>query len=674
MPVFLEIQSKEPLVHLQWSHQKNLLGVLVSTGAFQLFRASFKANKIKEITSADGETICTAFAFSPQCDQIAISNSEGEITVCKIGDNHSDIIRKPTKSSIKLLRWLPLLGDNPSTYLPNPLQKNSVSDKFLPQIEAHKQSKEENITKMNLLHAKSPDSSSLLYSLDGDDRLALLLDGHFQVGVLTIGQLLKDGQANMSASIKSNAESLVINDMFVDYADSRLALLHSTRTDEHRNQQKSMFLSILDLGYLQTSYNTLVPVTICIGTLEELAKNISHTLDSLAATCRAIADLHNQKGFLLDESLNKDERTKGFPPHKDFARTVRTGEQSSALIKMLTGTLLPNEIVQAYAKINNHFNYLVEVLTDSLQSALERSLVIAESLTAEFAKDPLCSGLPGLRSRAIQRLDSRLQHFLTKAEEYLAVVGRSQRQTTSYSAWLYQLAKKLEEKREDTPETNELKPEEVELQNINPSKSELLSLFDSEEAFMLASLGGYVKTLKLPPACIQAFDKQKGSSEIRAGGVQPNQPLSEVKQHLAERALESCSNKIKFFMQKTTGRAPTANITVGMDTEHAQDSKTNQSGRLAPVPQDVSPVFRGGAVGFSTASTRFTFAESAEDPATNGLSFKGLHKLLVDDVAEIKAAFSNCLNANTKLVRTVGTCSPNRSNLELSNSEETCKS
>ena len=66
----------------QWCQKKNLLGLILHNGAFQLYRASFKANKIRELTTpADHEAIFTCFTFSPESDIFAVSNSKGELLI-----------------------------------------------------------------------------------------------------------------------------------------------------------------------------------------------------------------------------------------------------------------------------------------------------------------------------------------------------------------------------------------------------------------------------------------------------------------------------------------------------------------------------------------------------------------------------------------------------------------
>lgn len=187
LQTYLEIQFKEKLASLQWCQKKNLLGVILENGCFQMYRANFKATKIKEIIPTHDSDKTTSFAFSPDCELMVVANSQGDLLVSKIGE-HFEIRKRPSKSSIMFVKWLHLAKAKELINI-NPLARNSEVDKFIPQIEAHKGSKEDNLKKLNLYN-EIPQSYSLLCAMDADQKLSLIVNGYCDLATLNLQQLL----------------------------------------------------------------------------------------------------------------------------------------------------------------------------------------------------------------------------------------------------------------------------------------------------------------------------------------------------------------------------------------------------------------------------------------------------------------------------------------------------
>jgi len=284
--------------------------------------------------SIDHETVFTSFAFSPDSDQIVVANSKGELIINKIGD-HSEVQKRPTQASVILMKWFALatydeLGDV------NPLLKGSAVDRFLPQIEAHKGSKEENIMKLNLYSSK-PNSYSLLSSLDIDFRLALTLNGHFDLAILNLIPLL---QANTTEG------NPLVHDILFDRTKECFGVYHS----EGGNIHKNMYLSLLSCPYLKTSRDTLVRVSLSISYLEEILVGLSHTFDSMGHSIKQIENVYVNPMYSYEDFLAKDDKFKGTTPNRDLLRIIRTGEFSTAFQKTLEDRF---ECYHQIADVNN---------------------------------------------------------------------------------------------------------------------------------------------------------------------------------------------------------------------------------------------------------------------------------------------------------------------------------
>lgn len=296
--------------------------MILENGSFQLYRVSFKANKIKEmVINVDHETQYTSFAFSPESDQIAVGKSNGELVVSKIGD-HFEVLKWPSKSSVFLMRWLQLASPEELGEL-NPLLKNSAIEKFLPPIEAHKGSKEDNIMKLNLF-SNPTTSYSLLCSLDTEYNLGLTINGHFDLGLIELAGILgKDLEVN---------PNFAIHDIFFEHKKDYLAVLHS----ENSGAEREMQLSIIRCSFIKDNKDSLIRIGIYMSYLQEILTNFGHTLDALAASVKTIEVLYRTPFFSYEDLLAEDDRYKELTPSSDLLRVFKVGEMSNAFHKFLS--------------------------------------------------------------------------------------------------------------------------------------------------------------------------------------------------------------------------------------------------------------------------------------------------------------------------------------------------
>lgn len=296
--------------------------MILQNGSFQLYRANFKANKIRElVNSTDQETHFTNFAFSPESEQYAVSNNRGEILVCKITDNF-EIKKCPTKNTVHILKWL-FLANSSEIGQVNPLAKNSAVDLFLPQIEAHKGSKEENIIALNLCTTEYS-SYSILFSVDAENLLSLTLNGYFDIGTINLVSLLQGSPVA--------ASMFIVHDLYVDKDRDQIAFFHS----EGGSSSKNMYLSLCDFSFLRSSKETIIKLGIFTSYLKTIIKNLTYSLDSMAATLKTIERNFNTPFYAYEDLLAKEDRFKNLTPAKDMYRIIRTGELSASFQKFIT--------------------------------------------------------------------------------------------------------------------------------------------------------------------------------------------------------------------------------------------------------------------------------------------------------------------------------------------------
>jgi hypothetical protein len=129
---------------------------------------------------------------------------------------------------------------------------------------------------------------------------------------------------------------------------------------------------------------------------------------------------------------------------------------------------------------------VVELTTDSVQSAVDRCDLIVELFAAELSKDDLYSGMHGLRSVPVQLLASGFSGLFAKAEEFLFVISETRHRIVNLLAWLYREAKKFDAKRDDGQDAPEPKPEEATLKQVVVDKRLVLALLASEDSGQLA--------------------------------------------------------------------------------------------------------------------------------------------------------------------------------------------
>lgn len=220
------------------------------------------------------------------------------------------------------MKWL-FLADSSELGQVNPLVKNSAIDTFLPQIEAHKGSKEENIVALNLCTTDFS-SYSILFSVDVENHLSLILNGYFEVGTINLVSLLQGSPVASSM--------FIVHDFYVDKERDQIAFFHS----EGGTSSKNMYLSLCDFGFLRSSKETVVKIGLFTAYLKAVLKNLTYSLDSMAATLKTIERNFNTPFYAYEDSLAKEDRYKSLTPAKDMYRIIRTGELSSSFQRFIT--------------------------------------------------------------------------------------------------------------------------------------------------------------------------------------------------------------------------------------------------------------------------------------------------------------------------------------------------
>lgn len=250
---------------------------------------------------------------------------------------------------------------------------------------------------------------------------------------------------------------------------------------------------------------------------------------------------------------------------------------------------------------------------DSIESAVERALVLIEHLSCELSKGDCFSGLVGLSKLSVEKLEKGFQNLFRKAEECLFVSSETKLRVTNFLAWLYKTAKKLEPKKEDNAEAPE-RPEDNILKDHNIDRNMLVSFLQTEDSFFMRYLGSYVKigpmrTKELTEMGFDYFNSQRNSSNKFGKKVQLNDV--ETEEAVREQSLAFSFGIINQFCERMTGEA----LQAPSQPSRAMDEEK-------PVEE-------------------------------SNLSFRGMLKGLTDAVKELKSNFSSCLEQNTKLVKTV---------------------
>ena len=263
----------------------------------------------------------------------AVSNCKGELLICKMADNF-EVIKTPTEDSIHLLKWLSLATADQIGVV-NPLNKNSLIDQFLPQIEAHKGSKEENIMKLNLCTLPQQ-AYSILFSVDTKSKVSLILNGYFDIGTIDLVCLLQGTPVSNSL--------FIVHDFIVELERDYIAIFHSEGGDHSKN----MYLSLTDFGFLRSSKETIIKMGQYTAYFEAILSNLSLTFDSMANSLKAAERAFNTPFYNYDDCLQKEDKYKHLTPAKDLTRIIRTGEISEAFRVFISETT-SDKIVDLYS-------------------------------------------------------------------------------------------------------------------------------------------------------------------------------------------------------------------------------------------------------------------------------------------------------------------------------------
>lgn len=526
----------------------------------------------------------------------AVANCKGELQIGKISDNF-ELIKTPSDDSIHLLKWLSLATADEIGVV-NPLSKNSLLDQFLPQIEAHKGSKEDNIMKLNLC-SMNQQNYSILFTVDASSKMALLLNGYFDLGVIDLAALLQGSPVSNSL--------FLVHDFAVSASRDHMAILHSEGGDHSKN----MYLSLADFGFLRAAKDTIAKAGQLTAYLEASLANLGLTFDSMANSLKAAERAFNSPFYTYEDLLAKEEKTKNLTPAKDLARVLRTGEISEAFRAFIAETT-SDKIVDMYSKVCIELDYVVELVTDSVQSAVDRCDLVVDLFSAELSKDDLYSGFKGLKQVPMHLLATGFSALFSKAEEFLFVIAETRQRIVGLLAWLYREAKKLDLKREEGQDLPEPKPEEAILKGYPVDKSLVLLFLQTEESFMARYLSAYLKPAPLPIASLaaMAFEVFRKPSTGSRRHESDGKPALDAAR---EQGLAFSRAEIGDFCRQLTGKALAEDIQPG-------------------------PVRQEGESG----------------------SLRSLLKQVGDGLGQVKAAVSRCVQANARLLKSVLSCHADR--------------
>lgn len=520
----------------------------------------------------------------------AVANCKGQLLIGKISDSF-ELMKSPSDESIHLLKWLSLATAEEVGVI-NPLNKSSLLDQFLPQIEAHKGSKEDNIMKLNL-SAINQENYSVLFAVDSESKMTLLLNGLFDLGVIDLASILQGSPVSNSL--------FLVHDFSVSSSRDLMAILHSEGGDHSKN----MYLSLTDFGFLRSSKEAVIKAGQLIAYVDSSLANLTLTFDSMANSLKSAERAFNSPFYTYEDLLVKDEKTKHLTPAKDLARVIRTGEISEAFRAFMAETT-SDKIVDMYSKVAIELDYVVELVTDSVQSAVDRCDLVVDLLAAELSKDDLYSGFKGVKSIPVHLLASGLTSIFSKSEEFLFVIAETRQRITGLLAWLYREAKKLDSKREEAQDLPEPKPEEQVLKSLPVDKHLILSFLATEDSFMARYLSAYLKLTALPLAELAKmnfeFFKKKPTKQRRE-----DQDDLSVRNLVRQRGMEFSLGEIDSFCRQLTGK---------------------------PLSEDLSP-----------SPVRQDQLESQ--------SLRTLLKQLTDGLSKVKTSLSRCIQDNVKLLKTV---------------------
>lgn len=253
-------------------------------------------------------------------------------------------------------------------------------------------------------------------------------------------------------------------------------------------------------------------------------------------------------------------------------------------------------------------DYVIELTTDSVQSAIDRSDLITDLFSAEVNKDDLYSGMRGLKSIPIHILEKGFKGMFAKAEEFLFLISETRLRIINLLAWLYREAKKYDSKRDEAQDVPETKPEEILLKNFPIDKGLILKFLKTEDSFMARYLSSYLKPASLPLADLRLMEfdyfnrPSERSRKVELEDVQ-------IRESVRSQGVNYSSSLIDAFSRQLTGKA-TGDELVSSPMRQEQGSEA-------------------------------------------GSSLRALHKQLADGLAKVKTAMSKSIQDNAKLVKTV---------------------
>jgi hypothetical protein len=240
-----------------------------------------------------------------------------------------------------------------------------------------------------------------------------------------------------------------------------------------------------------------------------------------------------------------------------------------------------------------------------VQSGIERALIITEQLQAEVSKGEHFSGLVNILNIDAKAIEAQFQSLFKKTEEYLFIVAETKLRQTNFYAWLYKSYKKYEVKPEEPADPSEKKVDDSTLKNYTVDKPTLLKFLHSEDSFNMRYL-------------YQFFSPQAEDLELdRFGFEYKNLPprLNELEPH--------------------------ANA-------HVQEEVRKQTLELA-----LSSIGGFALRTFGVAMERVNTPMREEKINENRGNFKSVLKSINEAISTAKSQFSECLNSNIKLEKSV---------------------
>jgi hypothetical protein len=247
------------------------------------------------------------------------------------------------------------------------------------------------------------------------------------------------------------------------------------------------------------------------------------------------------------------------------------------------------------------------VLTDSVQSGIERALIITEQLQAEVSKGEHFSGLINILNIDAKAIEARFQSLLKKTEEYLFIVAETKLRQTNFYAWLYKSYKKYEVKIEEPADPAEKKVDDSILKNYTVDKLTLLKFLNSEDSFNMRYLYQFFSP-QAEDLELEQYNFEYKNQAPRLNELEAN-VNEEIEAVVRKQTLDMALSSINRFALETFGVAM-EQAKIPMREEKINESRGN---------------------------------------------FKSLLKGINEAILAAKTQFSECLNSNIKLEKSVKT-------------------